>query len=229
MPKFVEAVGAYKATEANQLSFPKGAVMEVIKVDDKSGWYTLSYSGKQGLVSCAYFQECKNPPGGGGGGQKPPPLPSNHPSQRGAGAAAASSPGKKESQSCEIDRNFDPSDNRWNWGRISREEAVAELKKDGRDGTFIVRMSQTEDDSYSISVNQDGTVRHLRVLNKDGGFALGPDDPPTPTLGQLILEKMGIEYKSKLADGGQTQSRLLQRPLYLPEEDLADDSFLRKG
>jgi hypothetical protein len=163
MPKFVEAVGAYNATEAGQLSFPKGAIMEVIKVDDKSGWYTLSYEGKQGLVSCAYFQESKV--------QKPPPLPSNHPSSR-----------KAQQQ----DIPFDPLNNRWNWGRVSREEAIAELKKDGRDGTFIVRMSQTEDDSYSISVIQDGTVRHLRVLNKDTGFALGPEDMPSLSLGILI-------------------------------------------
>jgi len=39
----------------------------------------------------------------------------------------------------------------WNWGRISREEAVEELT--GKpDGTFLVRLSQTEDDAYSISV-----------------------------------------------------------------------------
>ena len=33
-------------------------------------------------------------------------------------------------------------------------------------------MSQTADDQYSISVVQDGEVRHLRVLNADRGFVI---------------------------------------------------------
>lgn len=56
---------------------------------------------------------------------------------------------------------------RWNWGRIARDEAVTELKGKPvsfpqwhaavsltleQEGTFLVRMSQTKDDQYSISV-----------------------------------------------------------------------------
>ena len=33
-------------------------------------------------------------------------------------------------------------------------------------------MSQTADDQYSISVVQDGEVRHIRVLNAEGGFVI---------------------------------------------------------
>ena len=37
-------------------------------------------------------------------------------------------------------------------GTISREEAVARLEKANRDGTFLLRMSSTQDKAYTISV-----------------------------------------------------------------------------
>jgi len=42
-------------------------------------------------------------------------------------------------------------DHSWNWGRLSREDAVKELTGHP-EGTFLVRMSQTEENAYSISV-----------------------------------------------------------------------------
>ena len=45
----------------------------------------------------------------------------------------------------------------WNWGRISREEAIKELTGKA-EGTFIVRMSTTDEETYSISVVQEGQV-----------------------------------------------------------------------
>ena len=43
-------------------------------------------------------------------------------------------------------------DTRWNWGRISRDEATKRIVEDGGEGTFLVRMSETKSDTYTISV-----------------------------------------------------------------------------
>ena len=37
-------------------------------------------------------------------------------------------------------------------GRISRDEAVDILTRDGQDGSFLLRMSETQDGVYTISV-----------------------------------------------------------------------------
>lgn len=47
---------------------------------------------------------------------------------------------------------------RLNYGRISRDEAVQELAGKA-EGTFLVRMSQTDAETYTLSVVQDAQVR----------------------------------------------------------------------
>ena len=37
-------------------------------------------------------------------------------------------------------------------GTVTREEAVARLEKENRDGTFLLRMSSTQDKAYTLSV-----------------------------------------------------------------------------
>eukprot|EP00043_Microstomoeca_roanoka_P029389 m.21714 g.21714 ORF g.21714 m.21714 type:complete len:140 (-) comp9171_c0_seq1:136-555(-) len=106
----------------------------------------------------------------------------------------------------------------WNWGRISREEAIKELTGK-EEGTFLVRMSQSQDDAYSISLVQDGQVRHIRVLSVDGGFCINKSEPPCPTIADLIAEKQGEKIKSKLQGSSTKESVLLREPLPFPEED----------
>ena len=58
-----------------------------------------------------------------------------------------------------------------NWGKLPREEAVQELSG-MPEGSFLVRMSQTDDETYSLSVVQDGQVRHIRVIASPAGFCI---------------------------------------------------------
>ena len=37
-------------------------------------------------------------------------------------------------------------------GTITREEAVAQLEKANKDGTFLLRMSSTQNNAYTLSV-----------------------------------------------------------------------------
>ena len=41
---------------------------------------------------------------------------------------------------------------RYYHGRISRDEAVSVLQRDGSDGSFLLRMSETQDGVYTVSV-----------------------------------------------------------------------------
>mmetsp|Transcript_132870 Transcript_132870/g.187706 ORF Transcript_132870/g.187706 Transcript_132870/m.187706 type:complete len:127 (-) Transcript_132870:98-478(-) len=107
---------------------------------------------------------------------------------------------------------------RINWGRIDRQEAVKELT--GKDeGTFLLRMSQTDDETYSISVVQDGQVRHIRVIASAGGFQINKADEPCASIQDLITQKMGEKIKSKLAGGETKETVLLQHPYYVPDDD----------
>eukprot|EP00056_Hartaetosiga_gracilis_P018856 m.12164 g.12164 ORF g.12164 m.12164 type:complete len:136 (+) comp7130_c0_seq1:72-479(+) len=106
----------------------------------------------------------------------------------------------------------------WNWGRVSRDDAVKELTGKS-EGTFLVRMSQTQDDAYSISVVQDGQVRHIRVLSVPGGFCINKADAPCHSIAELIAEKQGEKIKSKLAGEHTKETVLLKEPLPFPEED----------
>ncbi|EGD76159.1 hypothetical protein PTSG_00866 [Salpingoeca rosetta] len=118
----------------------------------------------------------------------------------------------------------------WNWGRISRDEAVKELS--GKpEGTFLVRMSQSQDDAYSISVVQDGQVRHIRVLSVEGGFCINKADAPCETIADLIAEKQGEKIKSKLQGETTKETVLLRHPHPFPEDDAVvfdGKSFLSK-
>ena len=57
---------------------------------------------------------------------------------------------------------------RYYHGRISRDEAVDILTKEGVDGSYLLRMSETQDGVYTISVVQGMAVRHIRVINTPG-------------------------------------------------------------
>eukprot|EP00039_Didymoeca_costata_P018107 m.332146 g.332146 ORF g.332146 m.332146 type:complete len:129 (+) comp16885_c0_seq1:75-461(+) len=115
-----------------------------------------------------------------------------------------------------MDDEFEVS--RVNWGRIPREEAVQELQGK-EEGTFLLRMSQTDDETYSLSVVQDGQVRHIRVIASQDGFCINKADAPCKTIGKLIAQKMGEKIKSKLAGGATKETVLLKTPHYVPDDD----------
>eukprot|EP00052_Salpingoeca_macrocollata_P028222 m.271700 g.271700 ORF g.271700 m.271700 type:complete len:211 (+) comp22838_c10_seq1:1639-2271(+) len=79
-------------------------------------------------------------------------------------------------------------------GTIQREEAVNRLVEAAQDGTFLLRMSSTQRDVYTISVLQQGAVRHIRVLNLHGGYALSEEETPEPTVWRLVEREMHKQY-----------------------------------
>jgi len=115
----------------------------------------------------------------------------------------------------------------WNWGRIAREDAVAELAGK-EEGTFLVRMSTTDDETYSISVVQDGQVRHIRVLADKSGFSINKADKPCQSIADLIDEKMGEKIKSRLGNDGAKETVLLKTYLPVPDDDVDASAFLTK-
>lgn len=118
--------------------------------------------------------------------------------------------GAKGSATDEIDAMTDPQ--LWNWGVLSREATVQEL--DGQpNGTFLVRSSTSAASSYTISVVQQGQVRHIRINNIHGGFAINKYDVPCATLSDLIAQKTGEKLKSLVgADKHAVESQLLLTP-----------------
>merc|ERR1712166_1443703 len=88
------------------------------------------------------------------------------------------------------------------------EEAVEELSKEA-EGTFLLRMSQTDNETYSISVVQDGQVRHIRVISCAGGFQINKADHPCRNINDLLRQKMGEKIKSKLSGKETKETTLL--------------------
>ena len=67
-------------------------------------------------------------------------------------------------------------------GRISSEEI---LRKESRDGVFMVRESESTPGDFSISVVHNGLVKHLKVLrDEEGKFFIW--DKKFPSLNQLV-------------------------------------------
>ena len=93
------------------------------------------------------------------------------------------------------------------------------------EGTFLLRMSQTDAETYSISVVQDSQVRHIRVISAQGGFQINKADDPCKTIGDLISQKMGEKIKSKLAGGETKETCLLMHPHEVPMDEDDDDGF----
>eukprot|EP00911_Craspedida_sp_UC1_P002709 UC1_evm2s1989 len=76
-------------------------------------------------------------------------------------------------------------------GRISRDDAVERLTSMGVDGSFLLRMSESQEGVYTVSVMQGAAVRHIRVINTaDGGYCLSKGDPSCPSVWSLIDQFM---------------------------------------
>lgn len=61
-------------------------------------------------------------------------------------------------------------DHSWYLGKISRMDAEAFLKKAGnRDGSFLVRLSESSPGDFSISVKFQDTIQHFKVLRDNNG------------------------------------------------------------
>lgn len=91
------------------------------------------------------------------------------------------------------------------------------------EGSFLVRMSQTDNETYSLSVVQDGQVRHIRVIATPDGFCINKSDTPCKSMNDLIVEKMGEKIKSKLSGGDTKETVLLKAPHKFKDDDAGSD------
>lgn len=76
--------------------------------------------------------------------------------------------------------------NPWFKGKLSRAASEDLLRKETRDGIFVVRESESTPGDFSISVLHKGQVKHLKVLRDEAGkFFIW--DKKYPSLNQLVL------------------------------------------
>ncbi|KRZ05769.1 Tyrosine-protein phosphatase non-receptor type 11 [Trichinella pseudospiralis] len=70
----------------------------------------------------------------------------------------------------------DPTAERWFHGYISGREAEQILMEQGRNGSFLVRESQSTPGDYALSVRQDNQVTHVMIWCKDNRYGVGGGD-----------------------------------------------------
>ncbi|KAJ7378215.1 Cytoplasmic protein nck2 [Desmophyllum pertusum] len=81
--------------------------------------------------------------------------------------------GYKEKLFCLNIRIFHLHDETWFWGKITRKFAERKLNDNAADGDFLVRVSETQEGGYSVSMKAPDKIKHFRVLYEDGNFHIG--------------------------------------------------------
>ena len=65
--------------------------------------------------------------------------------------------------------------------------------EDGQDGSFLMRMSTSQDDVYTISLMQGDAVRHMRIINAPtGGYMISHDSTPSDTVWDLQVHSVDL-------------------------------------
>eukprot|EP00040_Diaphanoeca_grandis_P020906 m.111177 g.111177 ORF g.111177 m.111177 type:complete len:1035 (-) comp28102_c0_seq1:66-3170(-) len=102
----------------------------------------------------------------------------------------------------------------WDWGKTPKSRAERELTG-LPNGTFLVRASESDSDSFSISVVANESVRHIRILQVPGGFCVNKSDAPSPDIAALIKDKQGQKLTSRPtgSHASMKESKLLKKPL----------------
>ncbi|XP_059197385.1 phosphatidylinositol 3-kinase regulatory subunit gamma-like [Centropristis striata] len=80
----------------------------------------------------------------------------------------------------------DQEDRSWYVGGMRRKEAE-EVLRGRRDGTFLIRDSQTQRGSFACSVVVDGEVKHCVIYRTSSGFGFAEPYNLFPSLGELVL------------------------------------------
>eukprot|EP00039_Didymoeca_costata_P014840 m.245240 g.245240 ORF g.245240 m.245240 type:complete len:462 (+) comp16107_c1_seq1:177-1562(+) len=220
-----EAIADYDQQTPEEISFAEGDSIAV-EVQNENGWWvgTNRRTKQRGIFPGSYVEvdgpmKVKVPKSGGGGGGG------------GASKSSGGAPGmggfdSESAINAQMDKAIararvasgDVDPQLWDWGNIDRDNAVRVLQGHS-EGTFLVRSSTSQANSYSISVVQNGQVRHIRINSVPGGYSINAQDRPAPTLGHLVAAKMGEKLKSSLQGTGQSvESRLLVAPLPNPQK-----------
>lgn len=105
-------------------------------------------------------------------------------------------------------------------GTISREEAVTRLQKANTDGAFLLRMSATQKNVFTISVQSGGEIKHIRVNNVgDNQYSLGKSKDLYDSVWDLIEAQLDKNLKSTKGD----EAVALVYPLECESEAIAPD------
>eukprot|EP00055_Hartaetosiga_balthica_P009466 m.37763 g.37763 ORF g.37763 m.37763 type:complete len:226 (+) comp6759_c0_seq1:1370-2047(+) len=107
-------------------------------------------------------------------------------------------------------------------GRISRDEAIRRLEGKGENGAFLLRMSETQDGVYTVSVMQGNAVRHVRVIEKTDGYSLMQEQEAYPSVWALIDSQMNKTLSSAFNSRDIISLRM---PLKNKESVIAPDLF----
>lgn len=73
----------------------------------------------------------------------------------------------------------------WYHGSIGRIEAE-ELLQPEKDGTFLVRMSESSKLDYSLSLKSGRGFLHMKIVNLDGKFILGQFSQPFDSIPDMV-------------------------------------------
>lgn len=74
---------------------------------------------------------------------------------------------------------------RWFHGHLSGQDAEKLLDK-GKNGSFLVRESQSKPGHYSLSVRNDDRVTHVMIRCREGRFDIGEKGDRFDTLSELV-------------------------------------------
>lgn len=144
-----------------ELSFKKDELLDVIDKpeDDPEWWVACKQDGASGLVPRNYIIIVDSD------GEAPVSTPES-------ASAQFSLPLKKvilpEHQKLPF------SSEKWFWGKITRGHAEKMLNKNAADGDFLVRVSETQEGGYSVSMKAPDKIKHFRVTFENGKFTIGP-------------------------------------------------------
>lgn len=91
-----------------------------------------------------------------------------------------------------------PGDQSYYHGKINRDEAIRRLGLVNKNGAFLLR-DGSEPGTYSISLQVDGNVNHIRITNKPGGkFAIGKSNDAYPTVFKCIEANAGAKLSNTM-------------------------------
>ncbi|XP_013400717.1 uncharacterized protein LOC106166595 [Lingula anatina] len=119
----------------------------------------------------------------------------------GSGKVAVVHPNVQKSNSTEtLGERIDPDiplvHQGWYHGSISRTEAE-NLLRVHKEGSFLVRMSESNKEDYSLSLRGKCGYMHMKITRKDGGYVLGQFSQPYETIPGMVnhytLNKLTIK------------------------------------
>lgn len=156
----VRTLYTFDPKNPEELSFKKDEILDIIEKpeDDPEWWVARKQDGSTGLVPSNYITDIEN-------NASKAPMPSSEPVIDNRVQGKVILPEHKKLPF--VDRV-------WFWGKITREFAEKMLNKAAADGDFLVRVSETQEGGYSVSMKAPDKIKHFRVEFSDGKFKIGP-------------------------------------------------------